>query len=93
MAATTAETGSEVSINTRSMHTIIPHFVQCSTSKYESQGTTFYNSPVNLCLCKSIERTKINGESYIKFMGCNVAWRFKTISERDNEYDRVIGLL
>lgn len=68
----------------------IPYFIQCSTSKYESHGTTFYNSPVNLCLCKSIERTKINGESYIKFVGCDVAWRFGSISERDKEYDRVL---
>lgn len=64
----------------------VPYFVKCGVDSYTSHGVTYFNSPVNLLQCKSIERVKINGESYIKFIGCGVAWRFDSDQHRDDQY-------
>jgi hypothetical protein len=74
-----------------------PLFVKCSVDVYISHGDTYYNVPTNLLLCKSIEKvnrkTSTGCDYYIKFVGCDVTWRFETEKERDVEYKRLMEII
>jgi len=57
---------------------------------------TIINKPVNIDLCKSLEKStalwNLNSKGFpsIEFIGCNKKWIFNNESERDKEFERII---
>ena len=75
------------------------YFLQCSVPHIEyMRGEKVYNRPINLGLCKSIEKSKFawypdnNGRAAIQFHGCDTEWVFNTPAERDAEFERILKI-
>lgn len=73
------------------------HFITCSEPTYDYRDQRDReNRPVNLALCKSVEKTRLRwypdneGRPSISFHGCDTEWVFSTDRARDAEYDRII---
>jgi len=68
-------------------------FVRCNTESFKHEKVTYENNPVNIDNCKSIAKIKyvINyGLNAIQFNGCNVKWAYKTVQDRDNDYEKIL---
>lgn len=74
------------------------HFIQCDTPQIIYRHSPVQNNPVNLALCKSIEKGRLNwypdneGKPTIKFNGCDMEWTFYTDEERDLEFDKIASI-
>jgi hypothetical protein len=59
------------------------------------RGEKVTNRPVNLSLCKSIEKSNYawypdnRGKPAIRFNGCDVEWVYNQESMRDKDYNRI----
>jgi hypothetical protein len=73
------------------------NFLECSVPSIEYlRGEIVKNDPVNLDRCKSIEKFQYRwypdntGKPAIKFKGCDVEWVYKSESQRDEDWQRII---
>lgn len=71
-----------------------PLFVTSSVESIKYlRGETVVNKPVNLSLCKSIEKGKFNwypdneGIPSIKFNGCDTQWVYNDEDTRNKDYE------
>lgn len=72
------------------------HFIESSVPGVNYLRQTFLpNKPVNLDLCKSIEKSRLawypdnTGLPAIKFNGCDVEWAYHDASVRDADFERI----
>lgn len=75
------------------------YFISCSVAQVKYlRGEIVKNNPVNLDLCKSIEKTKINwypdntGKPAISFNGCDAKWVFDNELDRDTELEKIASV-
>ena len=75
------------------------YFIQCSVPSITYlRGDTVYNRPVNLGVCKSIEKSRFawypdnTGRAAIQFHGCDTEWVFNNEAERDAEFERILKI-
>jgi hypothetical protein len=77
----------------------MPYFITCIVPQIEYlRGETVKNNPINLDLCKSIEKTKFSwypdniGKPSITFNGCDSRWVFDRKQDRDTEFERITSI-
>lgn len=76
---------------------IIPLFITCSVESIDYRRGVVTNKPVNLSLCKSVEKVKYawypdnEGKPAIRFNGCDVEWVYHYASERDADFQKIIN--
>ena len=73
-----------------------PFFITCRVKEIiYLRGKKVVNNPVNLALCKTIEKTKYSwypdneGRCAIRFNGCDQEWVFDSKEDRDSEFSRL----
>lgn len=71
-------------------------FIKCSIdSIVYLRGETVVNRPVNLVLCKSIQKRNYawypdnKGLPAIEFLGCDVTWVYEDVESRDKEFEEI----
>lgn len=75
------------------------YFIQCIRPEITYRNSLVKNNPVNLALCTSIQKGKLNwypdnvGLPTIKFNGCDTEWAFYKDEERDLEFDKIANNL
>jgi hypothetical protein len=74
-----------------------PIFFISSIERVNYRGGILDNKPVNLTLCKSIKKDRLNyypdneGIPSIKFDGCDVEWVYNDEAMRDKDFNRVVN--
>lgn len=75
------------------------HFIQCVRSEITYRHSPVQNNPVNLALCKSIQKGRLiwypdnEGLPTIKFNGCDTEWTFYKDEERDLEFEKIAKMI
>lgn len=72
------------------------YFIQCTIPEIIYRNSAVQNHAVNIDLCTSLHKLRFAwypdnvGLPSIRFVGTDVEWVFKTVDDRNFEFDRIV---